>query len=306
MKNKIQYIPYEKIDKNKWDKCIEESINGIVFAYSWYLDAVCSSWDGLVLNDYEAVFPITKKSKFGIHYFFNPIFALQLGIFSKNKITETLYNEFFNSLPSKIKLIDFNANFGNKIENLSFDVSSKSCQYIDLNDSYEVISKKYTTNLKRNLAKARKNNLEIVLSVDTENVVKLFRENRGNTLKEMKLEQYDRLNELLLQLKKRKLGKIYECWFENEMIASACFSITNNRVLYIKGASTSKGKEYGAMHLIMDEVIHLNSGKNMIFDFGGSSIPQVSRFNNSFGASDYQYQRLYRNKLPFFIKLLKK
>jgi hypothetical protein len=217
-----------------------------------------------------------------------------------------LYNEFFNSLPSKIKLIDFNANFGNKIENLSFEISNKSCQFIDLNDSYEVISKKYTTNLKRNLAKARKNNLEIVLSVDTENVVKLFRENRGNTLKEMKLEQYDRLNELILQLKKRKLGKIYECWFENEMIASACFSITNNRVLYIKGASTSKGKEYGAMHLIMDEVIHLNSGKKMIFDFGGSSIPQVSRFNHSFGASDYQYQRLYRNKLPFFIKLLKK
>jgi hypothetical protein len=56
----------------------------------------------------------------------------------------------------------------------------------------------------------------------------------------------------------------------------------------------------------MDEVIHLNSSSKMIFDFGGSSIEQVARFNHSFGAKDYEYQRLYRNNLPFIIKLLKK
>ena len=122
----------------------------------------------------------------------------------------------------------------------------------------------------------------------------------------MKDEQYQRLHSLLIELKQRKLGKIYECWLENELVASACFSITNNRIIYIKGGSTPRGREVGAMHLIMDEVIHLNSNSNFIFDFGGSSIEQVARFNHSFGATDYEYPRLYRNNLPFFVKLLKK
>jgi hypothetical protein len=122
----------------------------------------------------------------------------------------------------------------------------------------------------------------------------------------MKEEQYQRLHSLLTQLKQRKLCKIYECWFENELIASACFSITNNRIIYIKGGSTQKGRELGAMHLIMDEVINLNSNSNLIFDFGGSSIDQVARFNRGFGAEEYEYQRLYRNNLPYFIKMLKK
>jgi len=90
------------------------------------------------------------------------------------------------------------------------------------------------------------------------------------------------------------------------LVASACFSITNDRIIYIKGGSTPKGREVGAMHMIMDEVIHLNSNSKFIFDFGGSSIEQVARFNHSFGANDYEYQRLYRNNLPFFVKLLKK
>ena len=306
MISSIRYITHNELDKSKWDNCIETASNGIVFAYSWYLDAVCDNWDALVLNEYEAVFPITKKSKFGLNYFFNPIFALQLGVFSNQKITTGLVNQFLEAIPKKLKLVDIQLNFGNSVENQLFEVSNKKCQFIDLSSSYEEISKKYSTNLKRNLSKARKENCEIVLSLETENVIKLFKENRGETLKEMKDEQYKRLDSLLTQLKQRKLGKIYECLFENELVASACFSITNNRIIYIKGGSTPTGREVGAMHLIMDEVIHLNSSSNMIFDFGGSSIEQVARFNHSFGSTDYEYQRLYRNNLPFIVKLLKK
>lgn len=306
MKTEIIYTSYNEIDKSKWDECIRNSVNGLVFAYSWYLDAVCDRWDALVLNDYEGVFPITKKSKFGLNYFFNPIFALQLGVFSKNEITHELLSQFIQHIPSKLRLIDINLNFGNSYNGNDFEVGKKTCQQIVLNESYESISNKYSKNIKRNLTKARKNNLEIVLSIDTERVVGLFKENRGDTLKEMKDEQYDRLTNLLKKMRENKIAKIYECWFGKELIASACFSICNGRIVYIKGGSTQKGRDLGAMHMIMDEVIHLNSESELIFDFGGSSIPQVARFNHSFGAVDYVYQRLYRNKLPLLIRLLKK
>jgi hypothetical protein len=158
MTSLIRYIAHKDLDKSKWDRCIEIADNGIIFAYSWYLDAVCDDWDALVLNDYDAVFPITKKSKFGLNYFFNPIFALQLGIFSNDKLTKSLVNQFLEAIPRKLKLIDIQLNLGNSFENQLFEISTKKCQFIDLSSSYEEISKKYSTNLKRNLSKARKQN----------------------------------------------------------------------------------------------------------------------------------------------------
>jgi len=306
MTQTIRYFSHDDIDKTKWDQCIQESSNGIVFAYSWFLDSVFDGWDALVLNEYEAVFPITKKTRFGLSYLANPIFALQLGLFSKNEITKDLLDEFLKSIPKKIKLIDITINFGNTSENQSFDVTPRKCQFIDMASSYEEISNKYSTNLKRNIKKGIKHKLKIISSEKTESVVQLFKENRGESLTEMTDQHYTRLRFLLGELMKRKIGKVYECWHENVLIASACFSICNNRIVYIKGGSNSKGRELGAMHLIMDEVIRLNANSTLIFDFGGSSIKPVARFNHGFGATDYEYQRLYRNNLPFFVKLLKK
>lgn len=302
----IVYKKYKEIDKQKWDQCIQASPNGLVFAYSWYLDAVCDSWDALVLNDYEAVFPITRKSKVRIHYFFNPIFALQLGVFSKKTLTSELVLEFIEKIPSKIKLTDIYLNYANEYKGNEYEVTLRKCQQINLIDSYDVISARYSTNLKRNLAKAHKNKLEIVLSLDESVVVTLFKENGGDAIKDITEKHFTRLENLIRNMKTKKMAKIYECWSGKELVATACFSICNGRITYIKGGSTKTGRDLGAMHMIMDEVIHLNSGKEMIFDFGGSSIPAVAKFNANFGVEEYTYQRLYRNNLPLLLKILKK
>ena len=35
----------KQIDFNKYDACIAAAINSRIYAYSWYLDAVCDDWD---------------------------------------------------------------------------------------------------------------------------------------------------------------------------------------------------------------------------------------------------------------------
>lgn len=302
----IQYKKHKEIDKCKWDDCIEQSFNGLVFAYSWYLDAVFDNWDALILNDYEAVFPITQRSKLRIHYFFNPIFAHQLGVFSKQKISSELVFEFINQIPSKIKLTDIYLNYSNEYNGDDYKVSYTKGQFIDLNESYEVISSRYSSNLKRNLSKAQKNKLEIVLSLDESKVVSMFRENGGEAIKEITDQHFVRLENVIRNMKIHKIGKIYECWFGKDLVAAASFSVFNKRVTYIKGGSTKVGRDLGAMHMIMDEVIHLYAGKDFVFDFAGSSIPGVAKFNQNFGTSDYQYPRLYKDALPKFIQLLRK
>ena len=61
---KIVPIPSEKIDREKWDACVSNSHNPLIYARSFYLDHISDNWSGLVLNDYEAVMPICWRKKF--------------------------------------------------------------------------------------------------------------------------------------------------------------------------------------------------------------------------------------------------
>ena len=41
----------QEIDKKRWDQTMENSLNGIAFGYSWYLDATFPDWSALVSED---------------------------------------------------------------------------------------------------------------------------------------------------------------------------------------------------------------------------------------------------------------
>ena len=58
------FLKHDKIDKVKWDNCISRSVNGHIYARSWYLNIVSPDWDALIEGDYEAVMPLTWKRKF--------------------------------------------------------------------------------------------------------------------------------------------------------------------------------------------------------------------------------------------------
>ena len=41
----ITYLTHDQIDKTLWDHCIAQAPNGLVYAWSWYLDIVHPGWD---------------------------------------------------------------------------------------------------------------------------------------------------------------------------------------------------------------------------------------------------------------------
>ena len=93
----IRYLRHNEIDREKWDACIAASENGLVYAYSWYLDVVHPEWEALVMDDYAAVMPLTGGRKFGVEYLFQPFFVQQLGAFSPDcmKLND---NEFMEAI----------------------------------------------------------------------------------------------------------------------------------------------------------------------------------------------------------------
>src|SRR3979490_534895 len=102
----IRYLPNQQIDKSKWDKCIDEAGNGLIYAYSAYLDHMSKQWDALVLNDYESVMPLTWNMKYGIRYLYQPFLCAQLGLFG-NDLNSGLLDEFLKAIPAKFQYWDF-------------------------------------------------------------------------------------------------------------------------------------------------------------------------------------------------------
>ena len=291
----IVLLSNNQIDKNRWDQTMEFSQNGIVYGYSWYLDAVFPNWTALVSEDYSYIFPITSKRKFGLSYWYSPIYTMQLGVFSEDEITEEVMNLFYNLLPSSISSFDFSVN--SKILQIpkGFSNNLKTCQYVDLTSSYTELIKSYSTNLKRNLKKANKSNLRIEESLDIESVVSMFRTYRGENLGNVSKKDYEILYKLIQDALFVQKGKIFQVYFEEELLASCFFSYSNNRIIYHKGGVNSKGKKLGSMHFLIDYVLQKNAQSNCIFDFGGSSIPTVKQFNCNFSKSEYTYFQLIKS-----------
>ena len=114
----INYLTNEQIDKSRWDDCVAHAVNGNVYAFSWYLDIVHPGWEALVEmidGNYVTIMPITKKKKYLINYLCQPFFVQQLGVFSRQPITEETTVAFLKSIPRKYRLVEIRLNENNPL-----------------------------------------------------------------------------------------------------------------------------------------------------------------------------------------------
>jgi len=141
---KIIFLNNKIIDKAKWDDCIKNAPNGIIYAYSWYLDTVSKNWDALIFEDYSAVFPLTWKNKFGFKYLCQPPFSQQLGLFSRNIITPDTLQAFLKEIiNTNYKIIEINLNKYNKFVPVSLNPKANITYELDLIYPYENICKNF-------------------------------------------------------------------------------------------------------------------------------------------------------------------
>ncbi len=301
----IHYIKHEDIDTEKWDRCINKSYNGMVYAFSWYLDVVCKEWDALVEDDYYRVFPITRNKKAGIHYMFQPLFTQKLGIFSQGKLTEEITNSFLEAIPEKYKLIEINLNSFNKpnlrqkgahfTENQNFE--------LDLIRPYEEIRKQYSKNLQRNLKKAEKEEVSFMKSIRPEDVIEIFKNHRGKHIDQLNDEAYRMLKHLIYVLIHRGRGQVWGAYdSRNNMVAGAVFVKSANKWIFLFSGTSDDAREVGAMPYLIDRFIFHHANSNSTFDFEGSNDPNLARFYSSFGAEKCSYYQYRRNELPWAIK----
>lgn len=302
----IRYLQNKEIDFVKWDAAVERSVNGNFSAYSWFLSIVSKHWDALIEDDYEFIMPLPWKSKFGISYIFQPFFVNQLGVFSSQPVSQDRMNRFVEAIPMKFKLIESGLNKQNPVPEKKYSFEKKYCQYIDLSLPYIESENKYSDNVLRNIRKAKKNNLIICEDISPALPVEMFKNFRGIRLGHFTNGDFRMLLKLSEKMIRESKGFTTGTFDKNgKVFAAALFTKSHDCITYLKGGVNEEGKQTGAMHFLMDSVIKKYSDKNLIFDFGGSSVPNVARFNRGFSLSEYTYYIIRRNDLPAYLKWIK-
>lgn len=301
----IQYIVHEKIDLTKWDKCIANAQNGLIYGYSFYLDHMAKNWDALVLNDYEMVMPLTWNRKYGVYYLYQPFLTAELGIFGNN-INAEILESFLLSIPGKFSYWDISLNHQNVFNLKKFRLYSRKNYVLDLNKPYRILSDNYSENIKRNIRKAQQSGCKSTKDFDGEKVIQLALAQMRNYSKESSANA-ERFRKLYSYLHREGKATTYGILSTtNELIASCIFLFSNNRAYYILVGNHPDSRTTGASHALIDSFIKDHAGKRMLLDFEGSDIPGLASFYSSFGASEEKFAAIKLNRLPFFLRWLKK
>jgi len=277
MKNDIRYLKQKDIDREKWDKCVSNAENGLIYGMSWYLDAVCDHWDGLVLNDYQAVMPLPWKRKYGLKYVMQPNYCKVLGIFGDNA-DHKLVKGFVNSIPKRFIYTKLMINEA---------VTAKPVGLIQRIDLTKTIA--FSKSTKKNINKAYKNGLSARMS-RLESFLTLFHSvsavYRTDKMRQNILNMLDDKNILDNSL-------FVEVLYNGIHSISVVWLIRYNGTIYsMLTASTDNARQLNAKYLERDFIVKHVCKNLRFFDFTGSTLTGVYNFNKGFANSSYSYYEL--------------
>ena len=279
----ISFVKRAALDVEKYDSCIENSIQSRIYAFSWYLDIVADHWDVLVLNDYEAVMPLPWKQKFGLKYITQPYFCQQLGIFSVEKISKEIQLQFIKKIPLQFLKVALVLNS----QNMLIGQQIKKNLFLQLNKNHELLRKKFSKGRKHAIKVAEKNQL-MVAETSIQSLIDI----------QKKLYQYEFSEKKLIKLSKQVLqqntGEVVGVFKDEVLLGGAFFLFQKERIVYLFSAFTEKGRELQAASFLLNYMLKKNENSLLIFDFEGGNISNIATFYNSFGAEVETYSLVTR------------
>jgi hypothetical protein len=300
----IQYLKRHEINTVKWDNCVDTAVNGLVYGYSYYLDALCSNWDGLVLDDYAAVMPLPWRKKWGIRYVYHAPFLQRLGIYGNN-ITADAVNVFYNIAIREFPYINFTVS--PPAPATSSRLKQRTNFFIDLNKPYAQIAAAYTEECRANITKAKKRGCTFTDNLPPEFIIKLYHEAYGHLQVRNSTETFERMLRLLADASRG--GSVRLCGVTDasgNVVFGAAIFLDARRLYYVLGAPTETGRQKRATYFFIDHLLKSYAGQHLLFDFEGSDLPNVATFYQKFAPETERYFQITINRLPAPLRWLVK
>jgi hypothetical protein len=146
--------------------------------------------------------------------------------------------------------------------------------------------------------------LSVNRNIKPDEVVDLFRKNKGSELHHLTGRQYDLLLRLVYTLLHRGKCHVWGSYDEhNQLLAGVIWAFSHQKAIFLFSAVSFHGKELSAMPWMIDQFIEEHSGSPFTLDFEGSNDDNLGRFYAGFGSRKVLYTRIFRNTLPPCLKL---
>lgn len=301
----IQFVNAEHIDPKRWDDAIYSSQFPSIFATYQFLSLSCKTWGALIDETYQTLIPLPYNVKFGVHYIYTPPFISRLGVFSKRGIKQEEIQHFLNQIPSKFVLKELILNQSNDLDTGTLFTSFE----LSLDSSFETLFSSFSSNTKRNIKDAETKGLTYSDHVEIEEVIQLFKQNRGKELsKKIPQNHYDILITLAkLAEQNDLLDKVAVRNSQGVLIAAALFLKDQDRIWFWFSGRNNEYADQKGMFFLMNEYLKQHSNQKVILDFNGSNNPNIARFYAGFGSQKYTYPfyKSYYFLVNPFIKVYK-
>lgn len=293
----IRFVKHNDINPEKWNATLQTSQFRTIFCSYNILDELTRGghWNALILDDYQYIMPLPKRSKLGVSYIYTPFFLPQMGIFSAHPITSEIVAEFIQAIPKKYKQVDALLNISNDISNLNTHTLTLISHQLDLNTSREELFSHYAQNTQRNIKSAQKQNLIF----ETQNVkiceiIDLFVQNKGKeNIVHFKADDYKTLEIVAEQLlKMERLDVVGTRNATGQLIAGTLFVKDFDRIWFWFSGRDNQFSKEKPMFFLLDEYIKTQAGKPMLLDFNGSTNENVARLYKGFGGQPYDIHML--------------
>ena len=285
----ITFCSRNTVDIPKYNACVSTSIHTRIYAYSWYLDAVCDQWAVLILDNYQAVMPLPIRKKMGVHYIYQAPWIQQLGIFSNQKLDASAVKAFFKAIPKKFILIDTFLNTGHPV--MPF-LKERYNFILPLHSDFKTIKKQFSKNRKRK-SKDNFDNFRIEKNGTISTFLDFYKKTQKHT--NAHKDALEKLENLLqANLPKMHIWTVFK---DQLLIAGLCWLKDKKRITYLVPIANQEAKKENIPTYLINQLIKDHQNTNLVLDFEGSMIAGVAQFYKSFGAKKEIYYHFRKYKL---------
>jgi hypothetical protein len=299
-----------KIDKHRWDALVL-SADGPLYATFDYLSS-CGEWEAVVFEGdhlYWCAVPIPYRERVGVKYIYQSPFICYLTFLSRPDAASSspqFLNTCFNHLRSFAYVAKYffcDSSF-NELEGfkISFDGGLK----IDLTRGYCHIVKGYSRHRSIDLRKAAKSDMIISMY---ESIDQFFEWHAELSVPKIKSFQPYQLTEMRMLWENLEVNGQIEVYFAaigREMLCGTLLGKFGTSLYSLASFTTPRGRKKNALTLVTDHVLKKYAQSDYsTFDFGNLTGTGIDNFKLSFGAVCYPIHRIYRNDLPWYIRIPK-
>lgn len=287
------FLESDRIDREKWDNLVREKGEHF-FSDRRYLDAVAENWGVYILDDYRGAIVIPYRYKLGFRWVYQPDFyraSEWLGEWNQSE-----KDRFWSVLRA-----DFSEGYF-ALEDIE-RVDSEMLYQTILPDEH--FRSSYNKLAVRMIKKAENSTLEFTSQLEKEDFFRLILEELSEKTGAWNPAAQSHFTDLVKNFSDTGDLEYYGAVSGGELVGGIIVLARNNRKMYLKGTARERAKKSGAMYWLMDKAIENAVNQKCIFDFGGSRIEGVRRFNTNFGAQDIQYRLEEWSTSPFWFRAVR-